>query len=103
LDSRELADSKLNRAVLRASDFPLGLSGDMFSSLYRLFQAIRTESTVALSGESADEGFGGDPWFHDPKAVEAATFRWLATTGSTFAAHRYSTPISCSGWTSPNS
>jgi asparagine synthase (glutamine-hydrolysing) len=84
LDSGELADSKLNRAVLRAGDFPLSLSGDMFSSLYRLFQAVRTESTVALSGESADEVFGGYPWFHDPKAVEAATFPWLATTGSTF-------------------
>src|SRR5262245_40942052 len=57
----------------------------MFSSLYRLFQAIRTESTVALSGESADEVFGGYPWFHDPKAVDAATFPWLVTTGDTFA------------------
>ncbi|MFZ3326203.1 MAG: asparagine synthase C-terminal domain-containing protein, partial [Methylocella sp.] len=54
------------------------------SSLYRLFQAVRAESTVALSGESADEVFGGYPWFHDPKAVDAATFPWLATTGSTF-------------------
>jgi asparagine synthase (glutamine-hydrolysing) len=56
----------------------------MFSSLYRLFQAVRAESTVALSGESADEVFGGYPWFHDPKAVDAATFPWLATTGGTF-------------------
>jgi asparagine synthase (glutamine-hydrolysing) len=84
LDSRELADQKLNRAVIRASDFPLSLSGDMFSSLYRLFQSVRTESTVALSGESADEVFGGYAWFHDPEAVEAATFPWLATTGGTF-------------------
>jgi len=84
LDSRELADRDLNRAVIRASDFPLSLSGDMFSSLYRLFQSVRTESTVALSGESADEVFGGYAWFHDPEAVEAATFPWLATTGGTF-------------------
>jgi asparagine synthase (glutamine-hydrolysing) len=84
LDSRELADDDLNRAVMQATDFPLSISGDMFSSLYRLFQAIRAESTVALSGESADEVFGGYPWFHDPKAVDAATFPWLATTGSTF-------------------
>ncbi len=84
LDSRELADPGLNRAVIQASDFPLSLSGDMFSSLYRLFQAVRAESTVALSGESADEVFGGYPWFHDPKAVDAATFPWLATTGGTF-------------------
>jgi asparagine synthase (glutamine-hydrolysing) len=43
---------------------------------------------VALSGEPADEVFGGYPWFHDPKAVGAATFPWLATTSSTFAARR---------------
>ena len=85
LDSQELADRDLNRAVMQASDFPLSVSGDMFSSLYRLFQAVRAKSTVALSGESADEVFGGYPWFHDPKAVDAATFPWLATTGSTFA------------------
>jgi asparagine synthase (glutamine-hydrolysing) len=84
LDSQELADRDLNRTVMQASDFPLSLSGDMFSSLYQLFQAVRAESTVALSGESADEVFGGYPWFHDPKAVDAATFPWLATTGSTF-------------------
>jgi asparagine synthase (glutamine-hydrolysing) len=84
LDSRELADRNLNQAVMRATDFPLSISGDMFSSLYRLFQAVRTESTVALSGESADEVFGGYAWFHDPKAVKAGTFPWLATTGSTF-------------------
>jgi asparagine synthase (glutamine-hydrolysing) len=39
---------------------------------------------VALSGESADEVFGGYTWFHDPKAVDAATFPWLVTTGGTF-------------------
>jgi asparagine synthase (glutamine-hydrolysing) len=84
LDSRELASRDLSRAVLEASDFPLSVSGDMFSSLYRLFQAVRETSTVALSGESADEVFGGYPWFHDPKAVNAGTFPWLATTGGTF-------------------
>ncbi|HVJ34055.1 MAG TPA: asparagine synthase (glutamine-hydrolyzing) [Terriglobia bacterium] len=84
LDSRELADADLTRAVLKASDFPLSASGDMFSSLYRLFQAVRSNSTVALSGESADEVFGGYSWFHDPKAVAADTFPWLVTTGGTF-------------------
>jgi asparagine synthase (glutamine-hydrolysing) len=84
LDSRELASRDLSRDVMEASDFPLGVSGDMFSSLYRLFQAVRETSTVALSGESADEVFGGYPWFHDPKAVNAGTFPWLATTGDTF-------------------
>ncbi len=84
LDSRELADRDLRRAVIQAADFPLSTSGDMFSSLYRLFQAVRAKSTVALSGESSDEVFGGYPWFHDPKAINAATFPWLATTGHTY-------------------
>lgn len=80
LDSKELANQDLNRLVMRASDFPLILAGDMLSSLYRLFQAVRSESTVALSGESADEVFGGYTWFHDPKAINAETFPWLAAT-----------------------
>ena len=84
LDSRELASRDLSRAVMEASDFPLAVSGDMFSSLYRLFQAVRETSTVALSGESADEVFGGYSWFHDPRAINAGTFPWLVTTGSTF-------------------
>jgi asparagine synthase (glutamine-hydrolysing) len=84
LDSRELNDDELNTTVLRASDMPLNLSGDMCSSLYRLFRAIRGESTVALSGESADEIFGGYAWFHDPNVVAAARFPWLSGTGSVF-------------------
>jgi len=50
----------------------------MDTSLYLLFKAIRGRSTVALSGESADEVFGGYRWFHDPEAVNADTFPWMA-------------------------
>jgi len=50
----------------------------MNTSLYMLFRAIRSHSTVALSGESADEAFGGYAWFHAPQAVQAPTFPWLA-------------------------
>ncbi|MGW4485772.1 asparagine synthase (glutamine-hydrolyzing) [Amycolatopsis sp. NPDC004368] len=77
LDSAELADPAVRRAVVRARDLPTGL-GDMDGSLYLLFRAIRERSTVALSGESADEVFGGYAWFHDPVVQQADTFPWLA-------------------------
>lgn len=50
--------------------------GDLDASLYLLFQAIQGHSTVALSGESADEVFGGYAWFHDPTAVDRPGFPW---------------------------
>jgi asparagine synthase (glutamine-hydrolysing) len=49
----------------------------MDASLYLLFKAIREHSTVALSGESADEVFGGYQQFFDPRAQRATTFPWL--------------------------
>ncbi|WP_369635126.1 asparagine synthase (glutamine-hydrolyzing) [Nocardia sp. JMUB6875] len=79
LNPTELSDPDIRRAVIGARDIPLGL-GDMDSSLYLLFRAIRERSTVALSGESADEVFGGYRWFHDGTALRAGTFPWLAAT-----------------------
>ncbi len=38
---------------------------------------MRKDSTVALSGEAADEVFGGYRWFHTPETVNAATFPWM--------------------------
>ncbi|MGK5441568.1 asparagine synthase (glutamine-hydrolyzing) [Micromonospora sp. URMC 105] len=81
LDSRELTDPAVRAAVLRATDVPPAFWGDMWPSLYLLFRAVRQQSTVALSGESADELFGGYLWFHRPEAVDAPTFPWL-TSGS---------------------
>ncbi|GAA1705203.1 asparagine synthase (glutamine-hydrolyzing) [Fodinicola feengrottensis] len=76
LDTADLMDEANRLAVVRARD---GLSmGDMDTSLYLLFAAIRKRSTVALSGESADEVFGGYKWFHDKAAVNANTFPWMA-------------------------
>jgi asparagine synthase (glutamine-hydrolysing) len=76
LDYRTLADPEARRAVLTARDMPIGL-GEMDTSLYLLCKAIREHSTVALSGESADEIFGGYRQFHDPVAQRAQTFPWL--------------------------
>jgi asparagine synthase (glutamine-hydrolysing) len=77
LDSRALLDPALRRAVVGARDMPIGL-GDIDSSMLLLFRAIRADSTVALSGEFADELFGGYAWFHHPAARDADTFPWLA-------------------------
>jgi asparagine synthase (glutamine-hydrolysing) len=74
LGNDQLASPQVMEAVLRARDLP-GM-GDMDSSLYLLFAEIRKHSTVALSGESADEVFGGYRWFHDPAAVAADNFPW---------------------------
>ncbi|WP_310728795.1 asparagine synthase (glutamine-hydrolyzing) [Streptomyces sp. N2A] len=77
LDTAALMDPGHRAAVLAARDLPNGF-GDGDTSLYLLFKAVREQSTVALSGESADEVFGGYRWFHDPAAVHADTFPWIA-------------------------
>ncbi|MEV0369620.1 asparagine synthase (glutamine-hydrolyzing) [Streptomyces sp. NPDC050636] len=77
LDTAALTDPGHRAAVLAARDLPNGF-GDGDTSLYLLFKAIREQSTVALSGESADEVFGGYSWFHNPEAVHADTFPWIA-------------------------
>ncbi|ASU78110.1 asparagine synthetase B [Actinopolyspora erythraea] len=80
LDPQTLADPEVRRAAVAARDVPMGL-GDLDNSLYLLFKSIREHSTVALSGESADEIFGGYKWFFDPQVREAETFPWLAAFG----------------------
>ncbi|WP_018681032.1 asparagine synthase (glutamine-hydrolyzing) [Actinokineospora enzanensis] len=77
LDNADLADPATRTAVMRAWDLPYG-EGDLGPSLYLLFRALREQSTVALSGECADEVFGGYLWFHDPRATNADTFPWHA-------------------------
>ncbi|MGW2248906.1 asparagine synthase (glutamine-hydrolyzing) [Kitasatospora sp. NPDC001660] len=80
LDPHALLDPEHRRAVVVSRDSPIGV-GDMDTSLYLLFGEIRRHSTVALSGEAADEVFGGYPWFHNPRALAAQAFPWLLVTG----------------------
>jgi asparagine synthase (glutamine-hydrolysing) len=83
LGYKALADPAVRRAALIARDLPMGL-GDMDVSLYLLCKAIRERSTVALSGESADEIFGGYRQFHDPAVQRAHAFPWLAMETGAF-------------------
>ncbi|GHF56359.1 asparagine synthase (glutamine-hydrolyzing) [Streptomyces thermodiastaticus] len=83
LDAHTLADPEIRERVVRARDLPMGF-GDLDSSLYLLFRSIREHSTVALSGESADEVFGGYLQFFDEEARRAETFPWLVRFGRDF-------------------
>nr|ANY57973.1 MtcK Amidotransferase [uncultured bacterium] len=73
LDTPDLLD--IQARATRARDRPC--LGDLDASLYLLFAAVAGRSTVALSGESADEVFGGYAWFHDPAAIARGGFPWL--------------------------
>ncbi|MGW1197820.1 asparagine synthase (glutamine-hydrolyzing) [Streptomyces sp. NPDC002536] len=76
LDRARLLDPAVRRTVLGAWDLPFNFA-DLDVSLYLLFAAVREHATVALSGEGADEVFGGYLWFSDPGARSADTFPWL--------------------------
>ncbi|MFD9966356.1 asparagine synthase (glutamine-hydrolyzing) [Amycolatopsis sp. NPDC058986] len=83
VDAAAHGDPGIRAAVLRARDMPAG-NGDIDTSLYLLFREIRRHSTVALSGESADEVFGGYLWFSDPVVQRADMFPWLVRWGEYF-------------------
>ncbi|OSC40649.1 asparagine synthase (glutamine-hydrolyzing) [Mycobacterium decipiens] len=77
LDGATLANRDTRSACVRSRDLPLGI-GDLDMSLYLMCATIKEHSTVALSGESADEVFGGYLWFHRDDAVMADTFPWMS-------------------------
>lgn len=65
--------SALRDAVI-ANDLP-GMA-DIDSSLFLFCREVRKESTVALSGECADEIFGGYPWYRREEDINSNTFPW---------------------------
>lgn len=72
IDTPELADAL--EAAMEARDFP-GMA-DVDSSFLLFCKNIKKEATVALSGECADEVFGGYPWFFREDALKSNTFPW---------------------------
>ncbi|SDD26018.1 asparagine synthase (glutamine-hydrolysing) [Paenibacillus sp. UNCCL117] len=75
-DTPELIESL--KTVVFARDTP-GMA-DVDGSLYLFCNEIKKDATVALSGEAADEIFGGYPWFHRDEALNADTFPWSLAT-----------------------
>ena len=73
VDTPDLADA-LKDAVI-ARDLP-GMA-DIDSSLLLFSKQVKKGATVGLSGECADEIFGGYPWFYREQDLLSNTFPWL--------------------------
>ncbi|GHO85821.1 asparagine synthase (glutamine-hydrolyzing) [Dictyobacter formicarum] len=77
VDTPELLENLL--VPLYAHDVPT--MGQIETSLYLIFKAMKEQATVALSGESADEVFGGYPWYYYDEVLTTNTFPWLTMFG----------------------
>lgn len=75
-------DNKAVALALKESTEARGLPGftDVDSSLMLFCREVKREHTVALSGECADEIFGGYPWYHNKAILFEDTFPWSRST-----------------------
>ncbi|MBA4687460.1 MAG: asparagine synthase (glutamine-hydrolyzing) [Candidatus Galacturonibacter soehngenii] len=71
-DKLSLAE-KLKDSV-RAHDLPS--MADVDSSMLYFCSLVKEYNAVTLTGECADEIFGGYPWFHKEECFQAQTFPW---------------------------
>lgn len=81
LDTEELTNALFD--AVKARDLP-GMA-DVDSSMLLLCKAAKENSTVVLSGECADEVFGGYPWYRDETIRQQEGFPWAQSTS-----YRYS-------------
>ncbi len=72
IDTPELAEYLQDAMIAR--DMP-GMA-DIDSSLLLFCKNVKSEMTVSLTGECADEIFGGYPWFFREDALNSGTFPW---------------------------
>jgi asparagine synthase (glutamine-hydrolysing) len=76
IPQQDLADYLTEAVIVR--DLP-GMA-DIDSSLLWFCQKIKENFVVSLSGECADEIFGGYPWFHRPDDLARDAFPWMRST-----------------------
>lgn len=76
LNNIDVADALIDSAIAR------GCPGftDVDSSLLLFCKDVKKRFTVCLSGECADEVFGGYPWYHRKEALFEETFPWSRST-----------------------
>jgi asparagine synthase (glutamine-hydrolysing) len=74
ISQKQLADT-LKEAMI-ARDLP-GMA-DIDSSLFWFSKVIKKHHTVVLSGECADEIFGGYPWFYKEDLLNKKHFPWIS-------------------------
>ena len=72
LSNTSVADALIDAAIARTSP---GFC-DVDSSLLLFCKEVKKNYTVALSGECADEIFGGYPWYHRSEILFEETFPW---------------------------
>ena len=73
VSQQQIADLLVD--AMKYRDFP-GMA-DVDSSLLYYCKEVKRRHTVALSGECADEIFGGYPWFYRPEMLNRDFFPWI--------------------------
>lgn len=76
LSNEALADALIDATLARSCP---GFT-DVDSSLLLFCREVKRNYTVSLSGECADEIFGGYPWYHRAEVLFEDTFPWSRTT-----------------------
>ncbi|MBQ7740467.1 MAG: asparagine synthase (glutamine-hydrolyzing) [Eubacterium sp.] len=76
LENQAVADALIDAAYARTCP---GFT-DVDSSLLLFCREVKKDFTVCLSGECADEIFGGYPWYHRKEILFEDTFPWSRTT-----------------------
>lgn len=74
LECETAKQADLLTASVDAHDLPC--MADVDSSMLYFCSIVKQTHKVALTGECADEIFGGYPWFHKKECFEADTFPW---------------------------
>lgn len=65
------------KASVLAHDLPA--MADVDSSLLYFCKQVKKDADIVLTGECADEVFGGYPWFHREDLLELDTFPWTSS------------------------